>query len=45
MELRMTSEKWNDQSCSDRLPYICEINGKYNILHEHVYMQTIDGFF
>ena len=43
VEFRMTSEKWNDKSCSDRLPYICEINGKYNILHEHVYMQTIDG--
>ena len=38
VEFRMTSEKWNDQSCSDRLPYICEINGKYNILHEHIYM-------
>ena len=43
VEFRMTSEKWNDESCSKRLPYICEINGKYNILHEHVYMQTIDG--
>ena len=38
VEFRMTSEKWNDKSCSDRLPYICEINGKYNILHEHIYM-------
>ena len=37
VELRMKSEKWNDKSCSDRLPYICEINGKYNILHEHIY--------
>ena len=43
MEFRMTSEKWNDKSCSDRLPYICEINGKYSILHEHIYMQSIDG--
>ena len=40
---RMTSEKWNDKSCSDRLPYICEINSKYSILHEHIYKQTIDG--
>ena len=38
VEFRMTSEKWNDQSCSDRLPYICEISGKYNILHEHNYI-------
>ena len=43
VEFRMTSEKWNDKSCSDRLPYICEINSKYSILHEHIYKQTIDG--
>ena len=43
MEFRMTSEKWNDKSCHYSLPYICEINGKYNILHEHIYMQTTDG--
>ena len=36
MELRMPSKKWNDQECTDRLPYICEINGKYNILLEHI---------
>ena len=29
--------KWNDKACGYRLPYICEINGKYNILHEHIY--------
>ena len=39
----MMSEKWNDKSCFDRLPYICEINSKYSILHEHIYKQTIDG--
>ena len=34
---RMMSEKWNDEPCYYSLPYICEINGKYNILHEHIY--------
>ena len=29
--------KWNDRECGYRRPYICEINGKYNILHEHIY--------
>ena len=35
--------KWNDIACGYHFPYICEISGKYNILHEHIYMQTIDG--
>ena len=43
VEFRVTSEKWNDVPCHRGLPYICEISGKYNILHEHIYMQTIDG--
>ena len=43
VEFRVTSEKWNDVPCGYSLPYICEISGKYNILHEHTYMQTIDG--
>ena len=43
MEFIITSKKWNDRKCTDHRPYICEINGKYNILHEHIYMQTIDG--
>ena len=43
VEFRVTSEKWNDMPCHYSLPYICEISGKYNILHEHIYMQTIDG--
>ena len=34
---RMMSEKWNDKPCYYSLSYICEINGKYNILHEHIY--------
>ena len=29
--------KWNDIACGYHFPYICEINGKYNILHEHIY--------
>ena len=37
VEFRMTSEKWNDKPCHYSLPYICEISGKYNILHEHIY--------
>ena len=32
----MSSKKWNDLQCTNRLPYICEINGKYNILPEHI---------
>ena len=43
VEFRMTSKKWNDMPCYESLPYICEISGKYSILHEHIYMQTIDG--
>ena len=43
VELRMPLKKWNDKPCYYGLPYICEISGKYNILHEHIYMQTIDG--
>ena len=42
-ELRMPSGAWNDETCHSRRSYVCEINGKYNILHEHIYMQTIDG--
>ena len=38
VEFRMASEKWNDLPCYHRLPYICEINSKYNILHEHICM-------
>ena len=37
VEFRMTSEKWNDKPCHYSLPYICEISGKYNIRHEHIY--------
>ena len=37
VELRMPSKNWNDLPCHQTLPYICEINGKYNILHEHIY--------
>ena len=39
VEFRMMSGKWkwNDVACGDHFPYICEINGKYNILHEHIY--------
>ena len=29
--------QWNDRECGYRRPYICEINGKYNIRHEHIY--------
>ena len=29
--------KWNDSPCYHSFPYICEINGKYNIRHEHIY--------
>ena len=30
--LRISSKKWHDYSCKrDRLGYICEINGKYNL--------------
>ena len=29
--------KWNDIACGYHFPYICEISGKYNILHEHIY--------
>ena len=29
--------KWNDVPCGYRRPYICEISGKYNILHEYIY--------
>ena len=36
-QLRMPSGKWNDLPCHHHLPYICEISGKYNILHEHIY--------
>ena len=35
--MRSGESKWNDETCSFRRPYICEINGKYNILHEHIY--------
>ena len=39
VEFRMKSGKWkwNDEACGHHRPYICEINGKYNILHEHIY--------
>ena len=39
VEFRMMSGKWkwNDKACGYHRPYICEINGKYNILHEHIY--------
>ena len=39
VEFRMMSGKWkwNDKVCGYHRPYICEINGKYNILHEHIY--------
>ena len=37
VEFKMTSEKWNDKACHYSLPYVCEISGKYNILHEHIY--------
>ena len=29
------SKKWNDHKCWVRLPYVCEINGKYNNPLEH----------
>ena len=35
--MRSGESKWNDETCTFRRPYICEINGKYNILHEHIY--------
>ena len=35
--MRSGESKWNDETYSFRRPYICEINGKYNILHEHIY--------
>ena len=38
VEFRMKSEKWNDKECYCSLPYIFEIDCKYNILHEHIYM-------
>ena len=39
VEFRMMSGKWkwNDNECGYHRRYICEINGKYNILHEHMY--------
>ena len=39
VEFRMMSGKWkwNDKECGYHRRYICEINGKYNILHEHMY--------
>ena len=43
VEFRMESEKWNDKNCYNyRNPYICEINGKYNILHEHIERFSLD---
>ena len=36
----LPSGLWNDMSCRTRFAHICEINGKYSILHEHIYMQT-----
>ena len=41
-ELDLPSKKLNDMACHFRLPYICVINGKYNIPYGHIYMQTID---
>ena len=35
--MRSGESKWNDATCYASLPYICEINGKYNIRHEHIY--------
>ena len=32
--IKMPSRKWNDLECTRRLPYICEIGGKYNHLQE-----------
>ena len=38
VEFRMLRKwKWNNVACHSRLPYICEMSGKYNILHEHIY--------
>ena len=42
VEFRLKSKKWNDRHCSHSLPYICEISGKYNTLHEHIYMTLHD---
>ena len=37
VEMSTRKWKWNDIACGYHFPYICEINGKYNILHEHIY--------